>query len=82
MDKPHERIYKCFYKWNRYLLISVGHDIFMEPFKLNWLSYSLYGLFVAFYISCFYTIANSELLFFLNAITYLCIANEVSIPIR
>lgn len=77
--EPYQKIHKCFYKWDRYLLISVGHDIYNDPFRLNLLSYSLYLLFVMFYISCFYTIFNYDLLFILNAITYLCVANEVNI---
>lgn len=76
--KPYQKIHRCFYKWNRYLLISVGHDIYNQPFQWNLISYTMHAITAMVYFCCFYTIFNYDLLFVLNAITYLCVANEVN----
>lgn len=77
--KPHEVIEKCFYDWNRKLLIAVGHDLFLEPFAPNAFGYFLYLLLFTFVAASFYTIMNYDLLTVLTVITDLCVGSEVSI---
>lgn len=75
----HEQVHKFFYKWMRTLMITVGHDIFLEDFHPNIVAYFLYFMFGMFFMSCFYTIATRELLNALAGLAYLCLAWEVYI---
>lgn len=73
----HERIHMFFHKWVRALLIATGHDIFLKDFRLSMMAYFLYGMFVSFFFSCFYTIATRELVQSLFGLAYLSLAWEV-----
>lgn len=75
----HEKIHQYFYKWQRNLLIGVGHDIYEPVFKVNAWTYFVYFSFALFFFSCFYTIASLDLFKILNSVALLCLAMEVSV---
>lgn len=76
--KPSERIIRCFYDWNRKLLISIGHDIFVESFAPNLLEYFLYSLVAVFFIGFVNTVMNYDLVIVLRLLSISCIPAEVS----
>lgn len=73
----HDRIQMFFYKWARAFLAAVGHDIFLEHFRPNILTYFLYAVFALYYICNFHTMATRKFMRALGALAYLLMGNQV-----
>lgn len=75
---PFERIQTIFYKWQRTLVVMVGHDIYTENFEFKTLFYIVYSMILAFLISAVNTMITREIFMKLEAFAYLCVFLEVS----
>lgn len=74
------RYHKCFNKHIRTLLQIAGHDFFLPKFKRGLHAYAMYAMLILFTITNVYTIFTYDPFTVWNAVMFMCLHLEVSIP--
>lgn len=71
------KLYKCFYKYERALLYSVGHDILDKNFKRHFYTFFIYVLTASFCLTNIYTFIAYDFFTMLNSMVFSCVSLEV-----
>lgn len=78
-DLPYQRIHTFFYKWQRTLVIMVGHDFYPEVFRFTVMSFVTYFFIIAFVICSMNTIIMCDVWKKLEGFAYMCLLCGVSV---
>ena len=77
--EPHDRIERCIFQWEKWLLKLCGHNFIGEPYKPNLITFFVYGLLTSAVVNAIYTIVYYDISAKLFCLTLLLMMIQVNI---